>query len=132
VTSSHDKPDHRQPGDPQDEDLWQAAWPHSESGPPPARPSRSQPGPARTQPQPTLSRSMPAPVSERRVYRAGNEDVPATRRIVHRSPVLAIAILVIIAVVIVLVGVGARGGGLEGSQNTGTFKLVPISTTTTS
>ena len=35
------------------------------------------------------------------------------------------------AVVIALVGVGARGGGLEGSQNTGTFKLVPISTTTT-
>jgi hypothetical protein len=41
-------------------------------------------------------------------------------------------VLVAIAVIIALTGVAARGGGLNGSQDAGTFKLLPITTTTTS
>jgi hypothetical protein len=94
-------------------------------------------------------RSVPAPVSERRIYRAGGnggEDPtgrppargreggagPAAGK-QRRSPILAVLVLVAIAVVIVLVGLAARGDGLDGSQaGTGTFKLLPITTTTTS
>jgi hypothetical protein len=96
-------------------------------------------------------RPVPTPVSERRIYRAGGsgeDDRPsrrpepvrgrkdgppraADRR--RRSPILALLVLVVIAVIIVLAGIAARGGGLDGSQNgTGTFKLLPITTTTTS
>jgi ferric-dicitrate binding protein FerR (iron transport regulator) len=54
---------------------------------------------------------------------------PRRRR--RRSPLLAIVVLVAVAVVIALAGVAARGSGLEGSQETpSTFKLLPITTTT--
>ena len=87
---------------------------------------------------------------DRRVYRAGGdgeetssyrrsartssrEDRPlGERRRQHRSPALALAVIVAIVVVIVVVGLAARDGGLSGPQGqTGTFKLLPITTTTT-
>jgi hypothetical protein len=69
---------------------------------------------------------------ERRVYRAQDETTSGhRRRTMRRSPILAIAVLIAVAVVIIVIGVAARGGGLAGSQNSGTFRLIPISTTTT-
>ena len=50
-----------------------------------------------------------------------------------RTPILAVVLFIAIAVVIMLAGVASRDGGLQGSQSeTGTFKLLPITTTTTS
>jgi hypothetical protein len=86
---------------------------------------------------------------ERRIYRAGDDsaDSPArrrssrtpshesgsARRAQRRSPVLALLVIVVIAVVIAFAGLAARDGGLSGPQGqTGTFKLIPLSTTTTS
>jgi hypothetical protein len=44
---------------------------------------------------------------------------------------LAVVVLVVIAVVIALTGVAARDGGLDGSKGeVGTFKLLPLTTTT--
>jgi hypothetical protein len=44
-----------------------------------------------------------------------------------------VVVLIAIAVIITLAGVASRDGGLQGSQSdTGTFKLLPITTTTTS
>ena len=96
-------------------------------------------------------RPVPTPVSERRVYRAGDnggDDRPGRRPETarsretglagaggrhRRSPILALIVLVAIAVIIALAGVAARGDGLDGSQtDTGTFKLLPITTTSTS
>jgi hypothetical protein len=93
----------------------------------------------------------PAPVSERSIYRAGGNGgeephgrgpgrtrVPEgglTGRAVkqRRSPVLAMLVIIAIAIVIALAGLAARGGGLNGSQDdAGTFKFLPITTTTTS
>jgi hypothetical protein len=96
--------------------------------------------------------SAPAPVSERRVYRAGDTeaDDPRARRDqarsrreaspvldagrpLKRTPILAVVVFMAIAVVIILAGVASRDGGMQGSQGeTGTFKLLPITTTTTS
>jgi hypothetical protein len=46
---------------------------------------------------------------------------------------VAVAVLVAMAVVIALVGMAARSGGLDGSgENAGTFRLLPITTTSTS
>jgi hypothetical protein len=51
----------------------------------------------------------------------------------RRSPIIALLVLVAIAVVITLTGIAARGGGLDGSRtDPGTFRLLPITTTTTS
>lgn len=88
---------------------------------------------------------------QRRVYRAGSEDDGSRNRRTRsrrewerpaaqtggrgnkRTPILAVIVLVVIAVVIILTGVAARDGGLAGSQgDTGSFKLLPITTTTTS
>lgn len=97
---------------------------------------------------------MPEPVSQRRVYRAADEAPPARqtgrgtaagaalaadtrtpsaagRRNVRRSPLPAILVLVAMIVIFVIVGVIAHGGGLTDSQNSGTFKLLPLTTTTT-
>jgi hypothetical protein len=106
-------------------------------------------------PQSVQQRPMPVPVSQRRVYRAGDEappvrrtgrgagyrqaartaDEPATsaaaRRSPRRSPLLAIVVLVAIIVVFAIVAAVAHGGGLTDSQNSGTFKLLPLTTTTT-
>jgi hypothetical protein len=93
----------------------------------------------------------PVPISERRVYRAGDtqDDSPRARgdqsrsgsraalasgagHPTKRTPILAVVALIAIAVVIALAGVASRDGGLQGSQSeTGTFKLLPITTTTT-
>ena len=74
----------------------------------------------------------PAPISERRVYRAEDRPVGTARR-QRRSPVFALLVIVVVAVVIAFVGLAARDGGLSGPQGqTGTFKLLPITTTTTS
>ena len=81
---------------------------------------------------------------DRRIYRAkgrvgGKEpadsrDLPAgasARRRGPRSRLLAVIVLVLVAIVIALAGVAAGGSGLNGSQGTpGTFKLLPITTTT--
>ena len=57
----------------------------------------------------------------------------AAGRPMKRSPIMAVVVLIAIAVIITLAGVASRDGGLQGSQNeTGTFKLLPITTTTTS
>jgi hypothetical protein len=96
----------------------------------------------------------PRPVAERRVYRAGGNDdegpggarVRRARgsrgtgpesgragRLGRRSPILAVVVLVAIVIIVILVGVAARGSGLGGSQSDlGTFKLLPLTTTTTS
>jgi hypothetical protein len=95
----------------------------------------------------------PAPLSERRIYRtegdvvdtgpAGAGPVPAAgdpapapgpvARQGPRSRMLALIVLVVVAVVIAVVGVAASTPTLDGSQRTTeTFKLLPLSTTTTS
>jgi hypothetical protein len=66
---------------------------------------------------------------------SGRRIVPASApgRRMKRSPIMAVVVLIAIAVIITLAGVASRDGGLQGSQNeTGTFKLLPITTTTTS
>ena len=94
---------------------------------------------------------MPAPVSERSVYRAGGSGAgeadggrPSRTRVreggpagpepkQRRSPVLALLVIAAIVIVIALAGLAARGGGLGGSgDDAGTFKFLPITTTTTS
>lgn len=95
------------------------------------------------QPPPTRSQLDSAP--ERRVYRSsgsggGNEtvnggDVPARGRrgrAGRRSRIPAVIVLVLVAIVIVLAGIAANTSALEGSQGVpDTFKLLPITTTTT-
>ena len=86
----------------------------------------------------------PTPVSERRVYRAdggsgGEEPGGAGKTPVRsrtsldapRSRMVAAIVLVLVAIVIALAGVAAGGSALNGSQgDAGTFKLLPITTTT--
>ena len=56
-----------------------------------------------------------------------------TSREARRSRMLAVIVLVLVAIVIALAGVAANSSAFDGSQgDTGTFKLLPISTTTTS
>jgi hypothetical protein len=95
----------------------------------------------------------PAPISERRVYRTGGDAVdtgPAgvgpipgagegaqvpgrAARQGPRSRMLALIILAVVAVVIVVVGVAAGTPTLDPSQRTtDTFRLLPLTTTTTS
>ena len=65
--------------------------------------------------------------------RAGEGDPVGRAGKQRRSPVLALVVLVAIAVIIALAGVAARDGGLNGSAGrSGAFKLLPITTTTTS
>jgi hypothetical protein len=67
---------------------------------------------------------MPSTYSEDepRVYRADGG---------RRSRALAVIVLVLAAIVIVLVGVAATSSAFDGSQgDTATFKLLPITTTT--
>jgi hypothetical protein len=47
-----------------------------------------------------------------------------------RSRVLAVIVLVVMAVVIALVGIAAGDGGLGAGENAGTFRLLPITTST--
>jgi hypothetical protein len=78
------------------------------------RPDRRRPDTAR-----------PAPVSERRVYRSDRRDD-------RRSRMLALIVLVLLAIVIALTGVAAGSSAFDGSEDeAGSFKLLPISTTTT-
>jgi hypothetical protein len=88
--------------------------------------------------------SQPRPISERRVYRAdgrargeeppGNRNLPdgsSPRRRGARSRLLAVIVLVLMAVVIALVGIAANTTAFSGPEGTpGTFKLLPITTTT--
>ena len=64
----------------------------------------------------------PTPVSDMRVYRVDGG---------RRSRMLAVIVLVLVAIVIALAGVAANGSTFNGSQgDTGTFKLLPLTTTT--
>ena len=47
-----------------------------------------------------------------------------------RSRVLAVIVLVAMAVVIALVGIAAGDGGSGAGENAGTFRLLPITTST--
>jgi hypothetical protein len=68
------------------------------------------------------------------VYASGKgvpEGAPVRPRKRRQSRVLAVVVLVVVAIVIALTGVAAKDGGLDGSEgNLGTFKLLPITTTT--
>jgi hypothetical protein len=85
----------------------------------------------------------PEPISERRVYRAdggsGREEpgdaaktpLRGRTRDARRSRMLAVIVLVLVAIVIALAGVAAGSSAFNGSQDDlGTFKLLPITTTT--
>jgi hypothetical protein len=85
----------------------------------------------------------PGPATERRVYRAGDETDSvggegktqrrrAPMKPVKRTPILAILALVLVAVAIALTGLAARDGGLAGSgSEPGAFRLLPVTTTST-
>ncbi len=150
-----------------DDELWEAAWPKVDRERPtdrvaPESPRRTAPTPrvaTRSASAPPRVRTErvraaqpdPAPISERRVYRAGDEPVDRRRsrrpervgdegpaetppgRKMRRTPYLAVIVLIAIAVVITFAGMAARDGGLDGPQSdAGQFKLLPLTTTTTS
>ena len=85
------------------------------------------------QPPPTRSNLGSAP--ERRVYRSSSGDVPARGRRGRggrRSRIPAVIVLILVAIVIALAGIASNTSAFEGSQSVpDTFKLLPITTTTT-
>jgi hypothetical protein len=104
-------------------------------------------------PGPRAGPRVPTPASERSIYRTGGDGVdtgpdglgptPAAgegasapsraARQGPRSRLLALIVLAVVAVVIVVVGVAAGTPTLDPSQRTtDTFKLLPLTTTTTS
>ena len=99
--------------------------------------------PGRGDPDERRPRQGPAPVAEKRVYRSngrtGGGDAGSAgagtsaygyrpRRDERRSRMLAVIVLVLVALVIVLIGVAAAGSGSQATD--GTFRLLPITTTT--
>ena len=93
-----------------------------------------QPDPdASTGPATPTARTHGSAAARRRRLARRTGTAPVADRADERSPGLAVVVLIAMAVVIALAGVAANDGGLQGSQSdTGTFKLLPITTTTTS